>query len=231
MDKGANQKWMELLRDYMINNHINHTFWCLNPNSGDTGGLLDSTFMNWDADKYGLFEKSLWQTSGGKFIGLDHQVALGKEGMSLSQFYSSGEKSNINGGTGSDKGNPKNDSPASPDTTKTTTTTTSTTTTSSTSKKEEATTTTSDSPAVIGIKLYGDANCDKEVTLADAVLIMQSLANPSKYGLEGTDKNKITAQGRANADVAGNGDGLTNADALAIQKYKLGLIPSLPETK
>ena len=42
MDKGDNQKWMELLRDYMIANHINHTFWCLNPNSGDTGGLLST---------------------------------------------------------------------------------------------------------------------------------------------------------------------------------------------
>ena len=48
MDGGKNQKWMELLRDYMIDNHINHTFWCLNPNSGDTGGLLDSSFTVWD---------------------------------------------------------------------------------------------------------------------------------------------------------------------------------------
>ena len=231
MDDGPNQKWMELLRDYMIENHINHTFWCINPNSGDTGGLLDSTFMNWDADKYGLFEESLWQTDSGKYIGLDHQKALGENGISVTDFYSSGAKSNLNGGKGSTKGNPKNDGPASPDTTKTTTTTTSTTTTSSTSKKEEATTTTSDSPTVIGIKLYGDANCDKEVTLADAVLVMQSIANPSKFGINGTDKQKITAQGRANADVAGNGDGLTNADALAIQKYMLKLITKLPETK
>ena len=231
MDDGPNQKWMELLRDYMIENHINHTFWCINPNSGDTGGLLDSTFMNWDADKYGLFEESLWQTDSGKYIGLDHQKALGENGISVTDFYSSGAKSNLNGGTGSTKGNPKNDGPASSDTTKTTTTTTTTTTTSSTSKKEEAATTTSDSPTVIGIKLYGDANCDNEVTLADAVLVMQSIANPSKFGINGTDKQKITAQGRANADVAGNGDGLTNADALAIQKYMLKLITILPETK
>ena len=60
---------------------------------------------------------------------------------------------------------------------------------------------------------------------------MQSIANPSKFGINGTDKQKITAQGRANADVAGNGDGLTNADALAIQKYMLKLITKLPETK
>jgi hypothetical protein len=67
--------------------------------------------------------------------------------------------------------------------------------------------------------------------MADAVLIMQALANPSKYGLEGTDDNRITAQGWKNADCSGNGDGVTNADALAVQKYKLELIPSLPETK
>ena len=48
MDEGKNQKWMELLRDYMIDNHISHTFWCLNPNSGDTGGLLSYDFLTWD---------------------------------------------------------------------------------------------------------------------------------------------------------------------------------------
>ena len=103
MDKGPNQKWMELLRDYMIDNHINHTFWCLNPNSGDTGGLLDTQFNEWDAAKYGLFEESLWQTSSsGKFIGLDHTVALGANGLSLNDYYSNyaaSEGSNINGGT------------------------------------------------------------------------------------------------------------------------------------
>ena len=33
---------------------------------------------------------------------------------------------------------------------------------------------------------YGDANCDGSVDMADAVLIMQALANPNKYGLDGT---------------------------------------------
>ena len=57
---------------------------------------------------------------------------------------------------------------------------------------------------------------------------MQAIANPSKYGEDGSDKNHITAQGRINADVAGNGDGMTNGDALAIQKYKLSLVKELP---
>ena len=92
MDGGKNQKWMELLRDYMINNHINHTFWCLNPNSGDTGGLLGYDFSTWDDDKYSLFEPSLWQTQeSGKYISLDHRRALGtgSTSISLSDYYSS----------------------------------------------------------------------------------------------------------------------------------------------
>ena len=90
MDGRKNQKWMELLRDYMIDNHINHTFWCLNPNSGDTGGLLDSSFTVWDDEKYDLFEPSLWQTSKtGKYISLDHQKPLGVNGtgISVSDYY------------------------------------------------------------------------------------------------------------------------------------------------
>lgn len=78
--------------------------------------------------------------------------------------------------------------------------------------------------------LCGDANNDGQINLADTVMIMQALVNSPKYGLNGSDASHITAQGWANADCAGNKDGVTNLDALAIQKYKLGLIKSLPET-
>ena len=77
--------------------------------------------------------------------------------------------------------------------------------------------------------VYGDANNDKGVDMADVVLIMQSLANPNKYGLNGTDDHHITAKGLANADVNKTGDGVTNADALTIQQYLLGLLTKLPE--
>ena len=89
MDGGKNQKWMTLLRDYMIKNRINHTFWCLNPNSGDTGGLIGNDWSTWDEEKYGLLKPALWQANG-KFIGLDHQIPLGKNGMSLGQYYGDG---------------------------------------------------------------------------------------------------------------------------------------------
>ena len=76
--------------------------------------------------------------------------------------------------------------------------------------------------------VYGDANCNGKVEISDAVLIMQALANPSKFGEKGSDKNHITAQGSANADCFNNGDGVSNKDALAIQRLMLKLIDKLP---
>jgi len=83
MDGGPNEKWMELLRDLIVDNHIHHTFWCFNANSGDTGGLVSYDFTTWEEDKYALVKPSLWQ-KGGKFVGLDHKIPLGKNGISLS---------------------------------------------------------------------------------------------------------------------------------------------------
>ena len=70
---------------------------------------------------------------------------------------------------------------------------------------------------------YGDANLDGKVNISDAVLIMQSLSNPSEF--------KLSDEAKAAADVAGSFDGVTNSDALAIQKYLLKMIDSLPEKK
>lgn len=63
-----------------------------------------------------------------------------------------------------------------------------------------------------GKLIYGDANCDEKVTIADAVLIMQSISNPDSY--------KISERGIMNADVYNRGDGITSADALAIQEVE-----------
>ncbi|SMF64497.1 Aryl-phospho-beta-D-glucosidase BglC, GH1 family [Alteromonadaceae bacterium Bs31] len=76
MDGGDNQKWMEAIRDEIILKGLHHTFWCLNPNSGDTGGLLGQDWVTWDEEKYGLLKPALWQ-KGGKFVGLDKVVPLG----------------------------------------------------------------------------------------------------------------------------------------------------------
>ena len=105
-------------------------------------------------------------------------------------------------------------------TTTTETTATTTTTTTTTAEKQD------DVPEV---KVYGDANCDGEVDMGDAVLIMQSLANPDKYGVNGSDERHITKQGLANADVSNIGDGVTTGDAQAIQAFLLHSITSLTQ--
>ncbi|WP_295067902.1 dockerin type I repeat-containing protein [Ruminococcus sp.] len=70
-------------------------------------------------------------------------------------------------------------------------------------------------------EIKGDANCDGEVDMSDVVLVMQALANPNKYGLNGNAEHHLTAQGKLNGDM--NGDGLTVGDAQAIQKKLLGI--------
>lgn len=79
MDGGANQQWMGYLADTIAKDNLNETFWCLNPNSGDTGGILLDDWTTVDTAKYNLIEPTLWQI-GGQFVGLDHQVNLGKNG-------------------------------------------------------------------------------------------------------------------------------------------------------
>ena len=79
---------------------------------------------------------------------------------------------------------------------------------------------------------WGDANCDETVDMSDVVLVMQSLANPDKYGLKGTDKNHITQIGSDQADVDKTSKGVTSNDALRIQEYLLKKVASLdPNSK
>ena len=82
------------------------------------------------------------------------------------------------------------------------------------------TTTTEPSTGKKGVR--GDANESGDVTVADAVAILQSIGNKDKYALK--------PQGLANADVYHTGDGGTAADALTIQqvdagKYKASDLP------
>lgn len=77
--------------------------------------------------------------------------------------------------------------------------------------------------------VYGDANGNGTVEIADAVLIMQSLSNPSLYGTKGSDPSHLTDEGSDRADVSERGNGITNKDALAIQRNLLQLT-DLPES-
>lgn len=61
----------------------------------------------------------------------------------------------------------------------------------------------------------GDTNSDGQTDLADAIRIMQALANPNKYQLSTSE--------RFNGDIDNTGDGITLEDACAIQNMLLGL--------
>ena len=78
-----NLKWMKYLRRLIKEERLNHTFWCFNANSGDTGGLVKDDFVTWDEEKYDFVKEVLWQEDG-KFVGLDHKIPLGENGKTLS---------------------------------------------------------------------------------------------------------------------------------------------------
>ena len=182
----------------------------------------NTTVIEWDEEKYELFEPSLWQTlESGKFIGLDHQTALGANGLSLNQFYAdyaSTEGSNIDGGTKSG-GTPVVTGPAV-----TTEAQNQTTTAAKTEQTKPSTTVTTaavSSDHIGGDLLYGDANCDNTVDIADATKILQYIGNGDKYTL--------SAEGELLADCYDPGSGITAMDALAVQKFDAKVIKDLPE--
>ena len=101
----------------------------------------------------------------------------------------------------------------------TTTTQTPVTTTTTTVPAPDTTTTTS-APITDASGISGDSNNDGTVSVADATLIMQSIANPNTF--------KVTST--AQADCAGGGDGVTSADALAIQQFLADPTLTLPRS-
>lgn len=62
---------------------------------------------------------------------------------------------------------------------------------------------------------YGDANCDGTVNVADAVAVLQYVANKTKYPLD--------SDGLVNADIDGS-VGITGTDAITIQKVDAGIV-------
>ncbi|MDE5570225.1 MAG: hypothetical protein K2I82_06175 [Ruminococcus sp.] len=56
--------------------------------------------------------------------------------------------------------------------------------------------------------VYGDANEDGFVDIADATAIVQHMGNPDEYAL--------SKQGEINADIVNQGDGVTGVDAMAL---------------
>ena len=192
LDGGDNEKWMRLIRDYMIKHHINHTFWCLNDDSGDTGGLWKSiqynpstgTVTEWDAEKYDLFEPSLWQTSKtGKYIGLDHQTPLGVNGISTSDYYSnyaSSEGSNLDSDGSTDPKDPEI-KPSNPE-------------------KNDY--------------IVGDMNGDKKLNVFDSLQLKRALSSPSDVAMD------IDSPANVNGDSSVNVSDLIMLNEFLVGKVK-----------
>lgn len=69
---------------------------------------------------------------------------------------------------------------------------------------------------------YGDANGDLSVDVADAVFILQGIADPSN------DEFSLTDAGKAAADCCEPGSGVDAEDALAILQFKANIVTELP---
>lgn len=103
-------------------------------------------------------------------------------------------------------------------------TTTTTITTTPTIGTQMPTTVPTTIPPLMGdmqIRIDGDANNDSTVSIADAAAILQYIANPDKYGL--------SEKGMMQADVVGDGNGITADDAIAIQRLDAKLIDDFSE--
>ena len=50
-------KWLKLMKKLIAEYRLSFAFWCLNPASPDTGGLLKDDFKTWDEDKYSLVKE------------------------------------------------------------------------------------------------------------------------------------------------------------------------------
>lgn len=52
-------QWLNALMDYMTDNGMSFTFWAWNPNSGDTGGLVDNDWWTVNQTKFDILEPHL----------------------------------------------------------------------------------------------------------------------------------------------------------------------------
>jgi len=187
------------------------------------GGELDSIGKSENVKVFDLFTK--WQNFGIS-LGYDkmgdyYAIQAGGKADDLHQSKKGAQKlAEIMGGLLKDAGAFTAAAAPTPTTQATTAkiTTTTVTTTIATVPAVQPVVTVSAAPGAVSFP--GDANCDGKVNLGDAIIIMQSISNPSKYSL--------TEQGKINGDVAGNSDGITVLDAQFIQRYCLGLVELPP---
>jgi len=153
-----NLKYLRCMRDYILENKykLHHTFWCINIDSADTGGLFTrdegtpfegGRDLKWNDNKYDNYLLPvLWKNEEGKFQGLDHEIPLGRNGVPL----------------------PKGSSPATPTKNPVTPTPTPTVTVTPTPTSTTSTV------------IKGDFNGDKEVNSLDFAIFRKYLVGKLK---------------------------------------------------
>ena len=60
MDQGTEATWQTSLLSYLSENHISYTYWCWNPDSSDTGGILESDWTTVDQAKMDILRAYQW---------------------------------------------------------------------------------------------------------------------------------------------------------------------------
>jgi endoglucanase len=59
VNRGREGRWIHTLMAYIHAHGLSYTFWCLNPNSGDTGGLLENNWTTVNPAKMALLRTDL----------------------------------------------------------------------------------------------------------------------------------------------------------------------------
>jgi endoglucanase len=55
----SDQQWLQTMTSYIQQRQLSFAYWCLNPNSGDTGGILKDDWMSVNQDKQGALQPLL----------------------------------------------------------------------------------------------------------------------------------------------------------------------------
>lgn len=66
--EGADKEWQDKFVKYLLGVRVPGVYWCLNPNSGDTGGLLDNDWTTPKYDKLALLSKLQPTPTDGKLL-------------------------------------------------------------------------------------------------------------------------------------------------------------------
>lgn len=59
LQTSSDKQWLKTLMPYLKKNNISFTFWCLNPNSNGTGGLLENDWVTVDTAKLTLIKEGM----------------------------------------------------------------------------------------------------------------------------------------------------------------------------